>query len=262
MSLVAQALIALTHYVLDGQTWAGDRIMEQPVEPIGDLLNGAGAAQKPVLAVYVESAKMQVQGRETQGERGMLDLKVFAYIAPGRTELPEGTDFELDGRQAGLTLNVVGRQIDAALHVGDAAWLPVWRKFVFSIEEREVRYMLVEVENAVKIPTMEICYRCSTIPDPDFGTPLYGAWLAFDGALRTAGGDKAVLADLFKGMIENPAGLPDYQDLQMNLGLTDAGLAATGLAPVPGAVDDDDEPVELEDIGLDQDVVIVPEDEP
>jgi len=262
MSLVAQALVALTHYVLDGQTWAGDQIMEQPVEPIGDLLRGAGDAQKPVLAVYVESAKMQIQGRETQGEKGMLDLKVFAYIAPGRVKLPDGIGFELDGSQAGLTLNVIGRQIDAALHLGAAAWLPVWRKFVFSIEEREVRYMLVEVESAVKIPTMEISYRCATIPDPDFGTPLYGSWLALDSALRDAGGDKVKLADLFKGMIESPAGLPAYQDLQANFGLTDAGLAATGLGPVPGAVTEDGDPVELEQITNDSDVIIVPEDEP
>lgn len=261
MSLVSQALVALTHYLLDGQTWADNQIMEQPVEPIDELLRGAGEAQKPVLAVYVESAKMQIQGRETQGEKGMLDLKVFAYIAPGRVKLPDGIGFALDGRQAGLTLNVLGRQIDAALHLGAAAWLPVWRKFVFSIEEREVRYMLVEVENAVKIPTMEICYRCSTIPDPDFGTPLYGAWLALDTALRTAGGEKETLADLFKGMIEAPAGLPDYKDLQANFGLTDAGLAATGLAPVPGSTTDVGDPVELTQVTPEIDVTIVPEDE-
>lgn len=261
MSLVAQALVALTHYLLDGRTWAGARVQEQPVEPIDDLLRGAEGAQKPVIAVYVESAKMDVVGRETQGQKGMLDLKVFVYVAPGITELPEGAVFTLDGRQAGLTLNVVGRQIDAALHSGSATWLPVWRKFVTSVEEREVRFMLVEVENGVKIPTMEITYRCCTIPDPDFGTPIYGAWLAFDTALRAAGGDKIILADLLKGMIEEPGGLPDYQDLQMNFGLTDAGLAATGLAPVPGAVGDDDEPVDLEEIELDGGVTIVPEDE-
>ena len=262
MSLVSQALVSLTRYVLLGNTWAADRVLEQPVEPIDDLLRGADGAQKPVLAVYVESAKMEVVGRETQGRKGMLDLKVFVYIAPGTTELPEGTAFTLDGRQAGLTLNVVGRQVDAALHFGSDAWISVWRKFVVSVDEREVRYMLVEVENGVKIPTMEICYRCSTIPDPEFGTPVYGAWLALDTALRTAGGEKAVLADLFKAMIENPAGMPDYQDLQVNFGLTDAALAATGLGPVPGATDDDEETVELEDITNDGDAIITPEDEP
>lgn len=262
MSLVAQALVALTHYVLHDRTWAGDRIMEQPVDPIGDLLEQASGGMKPVLAVYVESSKIDVDGRETQGKKGELELKVFVYISPGMTELPEGAAFTLDGRKAGLTLNVVGRQVDAALHFGNPGWIAVWNRFVISVDERMVRYMLVEIENGARVPTMEITYRCCTIPDPDFGTPIYGAWLAFDTALRTAGGDKTLLADLIKGMIENPTGLPDYQDLQMNFGLTDAGLAATGLAPVPGAVDDDEFPVELEEINLDQSVVIVPEDEP
>jgi hypothetical protein len=262
MSLVAQALVALTHYVLDGRTWADDRIQEQPVDPIGDLLEQASGAQKPVLAVYVESSKVDVDGRETQGKKGELDLKVFVYISPGTTELPEGTVFTLDGRKAGLTLNVVGRQVDASLHFGNPEWIAVWNRFVVNVEERMVRYMLVEIENGARVPTMEITYRCCTIPDPDFGKPIYGAWLAFDSALRAAGGDKILLADLIKGMIENPIGLPDYQDLQANFGLTDAALAATGLGPVPGAVDEDEETVELEEITNDGDTIIVPEDEP
>lgn len=261
MSLVSQALVAITHYVLDGQTWAGDKIMEQPVDPIGDLLLNAGTRQKPVIAVYVETARHDVEGRETQGMKGELDLKIFAYISPGITELPEGVGFTLDGRTAGLTLNVIGRQIDGALHSGNPSWISVWRRFVIKVDERSVRYMLVEVENGARVPTMEVTYRCCTIPDPDFGTPIYGAWLDLDTALRAASAEKTKLADLFKGMIENPADLPDYQDMQANFGLTDAGLAATGLAPVPGATDDEEETVQLEEIGFDQDVTIVPEDE-
>lgn len=262
MSLVAQALVALTHYVLDGRTWAGDRIQEQPVDPISDLIEAASGPQKPVLAVYVDSAKMDVEGRETQGKKGELDLKVFVYISPGVTEVPEGTAFTLDGRQAGLTLNVVGRQVDAALHYGNDAWVKIWNRFVVSVEERVVRYMLVEIENGVKVPTMEITYRCCTIPDPEFGQPIYGAWQGLDTQLRVAGGDKVLLADLIKGMIETPAGLPDYRDLQINFGLTDAALAATGLAPVTGATTEQGAPVKLQQVDVLSGVTIVPEDEP
>lgn len=263
MSLVSQALVTLTHYVLAGATWADDRIAEQPIDPISDLLRSAASAQKPVIAVYTESMKMQVSGRQTQGEAGDAELKIFVYVAPGKTELPTGTAFSLDGRTAGLTLNVVGRQIDAALHGANDDWISVWRKFVTKISERETRYVLVEVENAVKIPAMEICYRCDTIPDPDFGKPLYGAWLMLDAALRTAGGEKAILADLFKDMIENPTGLPSYELLQRNFELTEAGLVATGLGPVhPLAVDDDTgEPSELEEVTPSSEFFTAPTDE-
>jgi hypothetical protein len=260
MSLVCQALVALTHYVLDGATWAGDRVWEQPVDPISDLLRGGDSPQQPVIAVYVESLNLQVSGRQTQGEKGEAELKIFVYVAPGKTKVPEGTSFALDGSTAGLTLNLMGRQVDAAFHGGDTSWLEVWRKFIVKVTRREIRYVLVEVEKAVKIPAMEICYRCDTIPDPDFGTPLYGAWLMFDTALRSAGGEKTLLADVFTGMIESPAGLPSFEDLQRNFGLTDAGLVGTGLAPINfEAVDDiTGEPSTLDEVVIDSDSEIAP----
>jgi hypothetical protein len=56
---------------------------------------------------------------------------------------------------------------------------------VLSISDREIRYVLVELENGVKIPAAEIGYTIEAIPDPEVGRPLYGAWALFDAALKT-----------------------------------------------------------------------------
>lgn len=252
MSLLNQALVYITHYALEGRTWADTNIKDQPIDPIGDLLQGAGDRQKPVLAVYVESARSPVSDRATQGQKTTVNLKVFVYISPKKMDLPEDVEFELDGTTAGLSLNLVGRQVDAALHHGNSDWIAVWRKFILSIAERRVQYILVEIEDNVRIPAMEITYECEAIPDPEFGVAIENlkAWSLLDAALRADGGQKVALADLFKAMIEAPEGLAGWENLMQNFGLTVPGLDATGLGPYEHeAVDDEThEPVPLSSV--------------
>lgn len=262
MSLTTQAVVAVTHYLLEDATWAGDRILEQPIDPVGDLLSHAGEGAQPVIAVYVEKSKTTVDGRNTQGDKSELDLKVIAYITPGVTKLPdtEEWEFTLDANTAGLTLNVVARQIDAAFHVSTSVWLPIWKKFLYSIRSKEERYLLIEIENGVKIPAIEVSYHCDAIPDPDFGNPMSRAWQDLDAALRAQADSREKLADLFKSLIENPAGLPYFADFQNNHGLTDAAYAATGLGPMSGVVDDNGNVPGLEEVDVDASTIIVPED--
>lgn len=255
MSLLNQALVYITHYTLEGRTWADTNIKDQPIDPIGDLLQGADDRQKPVLAVYVESARAQVHDRATQGQKTTVNLKVFVYISPKKMDLPEDVEFELDGTTAGLSLNLLGRQVDAALHYGNDEWIRVWRKFILNITERRVQYILVEIEDNVRIPAMEITYECEAIPDPEYGVQIENlkAWSMLDTALRADGGDKLVLADLFKSMIESPADLARWEQLGINFGLTEAGLDATGLGPFERqAVDDEThEPAPLSEVRVD-----------
>jgi hypothetical protein len=244
MSMVGQAILISTEGVIKAATWAGDRLLQQPVDPIGEVLRGAGEGPGPVIAIYVESSDFDVIGRQSQGRKATVELKVFVYLGPGRVAVPKagaGEDefFFLDQSTPGLLLNLIARQVDAAFH-GDGDWVQIWRKFVSSITRRRVQYLLVEVENGVKIPTLEISYTLETIPDPDFGAPLTAAWSMLDAKLRSGGDEQAALADLFKAMIVAPEGLPSYRDIQNNLGLTPAALAAIGLGPVhPDAVDPD-----------------------
>lgn len=128
-------------------------------------------------------------------------------------------------------MNLIGRQVDAALHFGNPEWLAVFRRFVTRGEGKVVGYVLVEVENSVRIPCLEIAYDLITVADADYGKPIYGAWADLDVLLRKTEEGRH-LADLIKSMIETPSGLLPYQQFQVNFGMTDAAIRAVGLGPI------------------------------
>lgn len=244
MSLIAQALCVVAQNIVKGRTWAGDDVLLQPVYPIEEVLK-EGRDPAPVIAVYAEHAKYDVEGRASQGRKTRVEMKFIVYNAPGvnritvrpdsnsTDEVEDALIVDVDTEKAGLTLNVVARQIDAALHSDVALWADCWRKMVVTIEDREVRYILIEIENGVKIPAAEIGYTLSTIPDPDFGAAPTAAWTLFDTALKSTA-EGTVLAEIFSLLITKPAGLPGWKQFRDNFGLTSAGMASTGLGPYAG----------------------------
>lgn len=251
MSLVSQALCVIAQAIVKGRTWAGDDVLLQPVYPIEEVLKD-GRDPAPVIAVYAEHARYDVEGRGSQGRKTRVDLKFIVYNAPGVNRITVRSDsdasdgvedsliIDVDTEKAGLTLNVVARQIDASLHADVALWADCWRKMVVTIEDRDVRYILIEIENGVKIPAAEIGYTLSVIPDPDFGAPMTAAWVLFDTALKSTA-EGAVLAEIFELLITEPSGLPDWKQFRDTFALSPGGMAATGLGPFAGVTAADGE---------------------
>jgi len=258
MSLISLATRAIFQEMLRNRTWAEDRILDQPIDPVQEVLRGADERGKPVIAVYTSKAEGKPTGLDTQGGVQEIDLMVYAYLPPRKIELPDSVTFEIDNTGAGLALNVMGRQVDAAQHYGNADWVKLWRKFVLSIESRTDRFVLVEIERGLPVPCLEIQYRLRAVAEADFAKPLYGAWKELDTLLRasTVPGS-ADLANLMKGLIESPANLFDYEAFQLNHGLTDNAFMSTGLAPlatkddrsVPNADEIDARPDEIKLVG-------------
>jgi len=231
VSLLSQAILITVKNVMKGRTWAEDRILEQPIDPIVDMLRSGPDQGKPVVAIYAEKVEGKPIGRETQGGEQSIDLKVYVYVPPTRVEVPNGMAFEIDNTGAALALNLIGRQVDASFHFGNPEWVGLFRKFVTRIESKVARFVLVEVESAVRIPCLEVSYDLVAVADADFGKPLYGAWVELDRLLRLT--EEGIhLADYLKSLIEQPSGLLDYQQFQMNYGLTDEAMRAIGLSPV------------------------------
>lgn len=261
MSLVAQALMTSATEILKGETWADQSVYLSPVDPIAEVLRGAEEQQKPVIAVYVEKADFKVEGKQTQGVSQVIVLKAYVYVAPGRKDVSiNEIELSLDTHTAPLTLAVMARQLDAALfHSESTPWVDTWRKMISSVSDRNQAFMLVEVEDGLRIPTMEIVYTLNAIPDPQFGTPMTAAWTLFDAALRSLGAEGETVADVFKALMEDPDGLPSYDLLQRNFGLTSGALIATGLAPYNAdSVDPGEEPPVVEEVTGSPDVEIVP----
>jgi hypothetical protein len=257
VSLISLATRVVLARMLDGRTWAQSPILDQPLDPIEEVLRAASGKPKPVIAIYTGEAHGQPTGLETQGGCQKVKTIVYAYLPPSKIELPDVVEFTIDNVGSGLALNTIGRQIDAAMHFGNSAWIAVWRRIVVKVDNRVARFVLVEIDKGVKVPCMEVVYDLDCVAEPDFAKPLYGAWLQLDSLLRAdgAGSEGEMLADHIKGLIENPAGLQDYEVFQGNFGLTDAAFEATGLAPI--ITENDGSVPDLEGVDAPMDVEII-----
>ncbi len=228
MSMVGQALLMIVARTLSGQT-AAAAVVEQPVEPIVEVMKRSGGSGQPVIAVYVESSESSPVGLETQSGQVETILKVIAYTPPSWRVGDDGVVFENEGTALGL--NILGRQIDRALHYGNESWVKLFRGFAKHIDARKTRYLLIEIEDGIRIPAIEISYCFKrTVQEPEIGVPLFGQWLQLDTALRAEG--ETAVADMLKSLIESPAGLQPWQQYQMARNLTDAAFMATGSSPV------------------------------
>jgi len=254
MSLVGQALLIVVQNMLRNRTWAEDRIFEQPIDPIDGMLREGPESGRPVTAVYFEQAAGSPVGLETQRGAQKITLKVMTYIPPMVTVVEGGVELTFDPTGAALALNVLGRQIDTALHTGNDDWVALFRVFSSGVESRKARFILIEPENGVRIPCMELEYVLNTVPEPDIGRPIFGGWAKLDLLLRAGGGEMTQVADMLKTAIEQPTGLPNWSQFQKSANLSDAAFEATGLAPM--AVDDNNQAVPINGIISEPDVVV------
>lgn len=228
MSLSAQALVYIARKaIIAGNTWAGDNVVEQPVNPASNWYrNGKFEMQSPSVAVYYERAD-----GIGPGDVQNLDLMVYVYLPPSGIKLPDGVAFQPSVESAGLTLNIIGRQIETALLHGNNIWGDLFRKFKTGDVKKSSRPIIVEIENTVRVPAIELQFEFACMPDPDIGVLVASrpTWAMFDAALRAEG--NIVVADIFRALIENPLGLPEYRLLQLQHGYTDESVATIGLGP-------------------------------
>ena len=230
MSLLSQALTVTMRKMLTDRTWAGKEVYDQPVDPLDKVLRQNTDTPRPAIAVYCDEVSGKPTGRETQGGMQSATVHVFAYLPPAGFDVPDGSA-RLGADQAGIALNMLGRQADGALHYGNENWISLWRRFVPRVDAKKSRFVLLEIESGARIPTLEMTYQLTCVEEPTFGSPLYGAWVQFDELLRLTP-DGAIIADYFKAAIEKPDDIPDYERFRANFALTWSELEATGFAPV------------------------------
>lgn len=241
MSIVGFATRLVAAQILRDNTWAERRIVDSPVDPLAEVLGSGG---KPVLALYTgDSVRViSAQGRQTQGAAQTIDLMVYVYVPPSEHEL--APSFDSTGQGAAVALDVIERQVDAAFRLGPAEWVAIWNKLVTVVERVRTRPVVIETERGVTIPTVEIVYTLSTVPEPDFGDELYGGWKLLDQALKADGGLRP-LAPILADLMRAPAGLPDWRTVQANMGVNRDAMRAIGDAPFDDS--EQGEPAVLQD---------------
>jgi hypothetical protein len=237
---------------LRGKTWAANRVFEQPVNPLQFVLSGDPQEGRPAIAVYVEHATGQPRQKELQFGLQSLCSKIVLYAPPKMGFVEQGEAIAFNNDSAGLVLNLLQRQVLSHLQLGSGGWTQLFQKLTAKCTERKSRYLLIEFEDGVRLPSAEISLDWECAPEPHIGAPITGLWQALDQLLRAEG--EGALADLMKASIESNENLPDWALLQAQLGMSDAAYLASGLAPL--AVTDNGEVPDLEEVQIDTNIEI------
>lgn len=233
MSALSFAIRTAVAKTLRGRTLAGDRVVDSPIEPLA-YLTGEGAEPKPLIAIFISDIKKPViNGRDIAGAQAEAQVTIQIYCPQEVALNVQGTPITVSGTGIAAVLDLVERQVEAALSSDDTEWGKIFRRLITQYSNVHSGRVLVRVGEAVEgvsIPMAEITYTCRTIIEPGYGKPLDGLWAQIDAAFRLDP-EYAPLADILKGLIENPMGLPAWRVLQALQGATHAEAVNVGIAP-------------------------------
>lgn len=245
MSLAAFAARKSLCMLLRGNTWAQDRVLDAPLEPLEGF--ASGDATRPIIAVYTGAYTADGRGRDFLSVEGSRDFVIQLYFPPVTSD--EALD-ALDGWKphpmagAAPALDILTRQVQAAMQARTGDWNAIWTGLVCSYGKISDTPILMESEKqGLRIPCREITIRARMFSDPAFGVGLKGHYLNFYQLLQET---EPELAEVFRTAAEAPEDLPDWRVAMASMGWTPQTAAAMGIAPVDGS-----DPITLEDIRID-----------
>lgn len=224
MNLCSLAVRLAAVGALTGATWAGDRVYNQPIDP---LVNFEGATA-PLIAVFTGDSLNKPEHSDLLSGDRTIDVVVQIYV-PTEVTLPGGV--KIDGVDKGgeIILELVGRQIEAALLRGGNPWAKLWRQFVLRIHDANSRPYLIQPDKGARIVAREIVLSVDTLAAPPFAAPE-GAWadliVAIAGDATLAG-----LAPLVDAAIRGGDAMPGWKTAASLLGLREGVARGIGLAP-------------------------------
>jgi len=238
MSLVPLALRIITTRMLAGQTWAGSNIYDSPVDPVSGPLEEAFEPGQPWIAIYVSDNEVEVVERQTQGTKQSIDLVLYSYM-PMASFTVDTIKISTRDEGGAAALDIIGRQVEAAMRFGPSPWVDLWKKFVVSIGMMKTRPVLVQLETGTALQCRETIISLTAIPDPQFGMPVYGYWTDLFTAMA-ADPAAAPLVPLMTALITDPANLPDWREAMALLDSSYPAMRAAGLTPQdPTQITDD-----------------------
>lgn len=270
MSLARIALRVLTVLAIKDRTMAEERVKDSSIV---DLEAGILNAPKPIALVYTDSSEFVPTGRDIWGGQGSTTLVILLAVA-GATQLDGGeVEFAFPHTDASieLSLDVMERQIQAALMDPDSLWAQRWRGVVANITKWSSKRGGSTKEGA-RFGARQIIIEVETYHDPIPGRTIEGEWATLMAALTddsTPADTKSLAGPLLALMQGQP--IPNWKRNMMHFGIDRPALRGMGLAPVIFAVHGQEPDPEDEATMVDASVgghsaadteALVPEDEP
>jgi uncharacterized Zn ribbon protein len=225
----------LTVLALIDRTWAALNVRSSLLVPLNELQEDEVA---PVIAVFTDAMRAedaQIDGNDLFGAQGVVTLALeVGCVGKVPSEDGKGVSTWMPNTDEGMemTIDVIRRQCIAELQAGDSVWAKLWRDCRVKTTGMSVERGAA-IEKTVRLAAKRFEMRCQLVGDPVPGQALPKFWIdclaAFDADPRSA--------DLAKTLRVLAVGqdMPLWRSWQAELGLTDAGIRAIGVAPFEGA---------------------------
>jgi hypothetical protein len=235
-SLVSMALRLSARRLLDGATFAGERVHDSAIAPIDHMVEAGN--DEPFIVISTEDEEASsIQGRDVTGGHRKIDLVIEIAIAHAVAAQSEaGPEIVIPSTDAGfeVSLSLIGRQVMRALfEQKDSPWDLLFKRFCLGVEKITNRRGVGNKDGA-RFAARQIILTLDCLQEPYFGhEPAEGE--PWGDLLAQIEGD-AELAPLAPLIRQSVTGKPDisaWDRPRSDQGLTDEATARIGLA-VPG----------------------------
>lgn len=213
---------------LRGSTWAGQNVVAAPMEPLAAVRDWTG----PRIVILTTASGGQPEGRDLTPAERRLQITIQIFVPATGMAASEDVTIRTDnGAGAALVLDIVGRQITAALQAGLGTWPSLFRRLVTRIDEIEITSQFFDLEPGVKVAGKEITIYARAVPEPPIGAPASPFWSDLLAAMEDVEA-LAPIVPVLRGAIEGPEGLPEWHRALALMGWSPTALQASGLGPV------------------------------
>jgi hypothetical protein len=259
--LSAFAIRLIYQQALLGQTWAGNSVLNSPMDPLAGLVD-TNSNWSPVIAIFSGETTATVEGQDMSGVVAKCALNTTIYVPPSAViAVDDGQDvLELHGKGtlATFALDMIEFQARQALLNPSNPWAALWPRFVTNITEYKLSPPFLEVDEGLRVPARTVDIEYLPLNDPTPGRPMTGSWAALY-ALMAAQTTLAPLAEMLKTAIETPGSIPDWSRVIMQLGISGDAAFNVGLGPLADGTIPPDQIASYEtDITADPTILAVP----
>lgn len=238
MSLNSLILRNLTVLALIDQTLAGKQVKSSLLVPINEVDRDEDGKVTPVVAVFTDQSR--VDSDDVRG-LGMIEadatvtvaLEIACFVS-APAEKGEGIETFIPQTDEGMemTLDLIRRQALAVLQGSNSTWAELWRAFAVKVVKMsDVRG--ASIENGVRFAARRFEMELKPISDPTPNGDLPELWekvfTAFEADDRVS-----AMVPLLRAAAAGEV-LPEWRQVQQQLGLTLAGVRAMGIAPLEGS---------------------------
>jgi hypothetical protein len=229
VSLAVAAIKIAALQALKGRTSAGEAVFDSAVEPF-DALRDNGA---PVVVIYCDSGKRDVQGRDLFGARQVFDLAFDMFVAQAVTVDAGEMEIRIPASDEGneIYLRSLAYEVEKVLLSEQSTWPELFRGLWFRASDRDLcewdRGAIADKGRRQAL--LRAIYKVETIADPTPGAEPEGVWADLLAAME-ADEELSDLARYWRQLIVGTI-VPSWRQAQAALGLTLAGIRGIGIAP-------------------------------